>query len=472
MIAGRNRAGWFGVAAALAFVAQSPAQMQHLTQKPAAKTSARATAADTARPFDAIARLSEIKVAIAWMADPATFTTPLKAHAIRGGMLEISGTVANAQERARVLEIAQRNSELSIVDALKVHATRTAKPRPDSPARMNVEATNALMEPAFRSIRDLEVQVHPEGQVVLLGSIASYEEKFNASQRVARVAGCTSVDNRLDVRSVTINERPVCPVTADGKMLVPAPARTATSTIIPAAHVTAADKSIKPSTTTAAPPPGNTRAKTAAPAKAGVTKATPGPLIVPHLSKDLKPAITVVPAAASTAKPGVDPAVTRAVFEAKTSPAFVVTPVKPATPEAPATIVPVGAGTVALAAPAPSVSASVQSLPVSSEHAKPAAADPDSESTWDPTSASDWYRRRVAEECGLDPSSVTVAFPSRTDMIVTLSIPDRATAGQLCTKVSRIAELGPYHVRIEVKTPAGPLFEVNWQKTQLLRQVK
>jgi hypothetical protein len=410
MIAGRNRAGWWGVAAALALAGTGAAQM--FSWPPPAKPTkpARARdAADTAQSAATRARLSEIKIALAWLSDPATFACPLEVHSQRHCMIVIAGTVPSPQLHAQALEMARLNCKLSMIDALTVAPLTTPKPPTGSAVKINVEATNALMEPTFQAIRDLEVQTHPEGKIVVMGTIGSFEDKLRASVRLQQIVGCTAVDNRLEVRPIVVSGQLLQAVTADGQLLTLADA-----------------PPVRPPSTAHLPSPPMTHK----PAPSRLTVAAP-----PAATTAVRPRITVLPVSASTPTAN-DPAITHAVFK---TPGIVVRPIRTAP-----TIVPVAGAQLPATTPLRARVTGVVPIrpPAPSAHA-PAA-------TFDANALCDWYRRRIAPECGLEASCVDVHFPTNTDVAVKLHLADRSTAGPACAKVSRIPELAPYRVKISV----------------------
>ena len=114
MIAGRNRAGGWGVIAALALTGTGAFSTQArptTPPKPAAPTAATAAVAHSDSP-EARARLYEIKVGIALLADPATFACSLKLRTLRSTMLEVSGIVPSTEVRTKALELARAHSDL------------------------------------------------------------------------------------------------------------------------------------------------------------------------------------------------------------------------------------------------------------------------------------------------------------------------------------------------------------------------
>src|SRR5205823_3888857 len=66
------------------------------------------------------ARLTQIQVSLAWLADPATFSCPLHAAA-SASVLEVRGTVPDYTARAHALGLAERyRGRLTLIDALSI----------------------------------------------------------------------------------------------------------------------------------------------------------------------------------------------------------------------------------------------------------------------------------------------------------------------------------------------------------------
>lgn len=465
MIARRNRACWWSLALGLAVTGadaiHAVAAPLPLRACPAAAPvpNSPATAAET------IARLSEIKVQLAWLANPETFACPLKVRSLRDTMLEVSGTVPSAEIRSKALAIAGGSSQISILDTLSVGRVTLAKAEEKTPAQINFEATHALTEPGFQSLRDLQVRTHPDGLVVLLGSAGSYEEKLLASQRVRRVPGCRGVDNQMEVRSVTgSNGRELCAVSADGRLSVPAEPHVA----VTPAPVAQAPKPSAPAPAVARP------------------SAPPSAIVITRRRAEAAPGASVVPVSASMKLKHVDSAVTRAIYEARPAPGFAVKPllheeavhaavqsapvipVRCTLPEVPkdhprpiSVTLPAEPGCI-VATPieadtTPAEEATTEAKPIAIE-TNPTA--PESTATKTeaphtfaspaPGSLAEWFRQRIAQECALEIDAVSVSFPAPTDIRVSLKITDRAAAGRMCTAVTHVPELAPYHLKIEV----------------------
>ena len=371
----------------------------------------------------------------------------------------------------------------------------------ESATHLNHQATNALAEQPFPAIKNLEVQAHPDGKITLLGSISSHEEKLLASLRLRRITGCTCVDNCLSIQPLPGTS--CCAVTADARLTVRAEKAAPTPSKVTSAEPTApkppapmprlskevsAPVKIVPVSAVAKPTaqmhvdPAVTRAVfEVKPAAGFVVKPVSTSLETPSCAgaaaaceptklpamKCVIPVETALPTTPNTAPKSSAVAVANAAEvtaeprkispaspEVAAMPCIVATPAglefrssagtRPAEPQAVGTVV--AKPVEAKPAVAEGRHETVAAAPASNDAATPAEEPA-------PGSLGDWYRNRIAQECGLDVECVGVTFPTHTDIAVTLRIVDRSTAGRLCTKVRPHSRVGPYHVKLGVETP-------------------
>jgi hypothetical protein len=222
------------------------------------------------------ARVMEMRVMLAWLADPVTCRYPLRATG-SGAMLQVSGTVPNSHIRAYVLNMAEHVSKLNVTDALRVQAGATP-PVPVVPAeQLHHDVEAALARGPQRFIRDLHIQTHANGQVTVTGTVPSLEHKLTVSQHLRGVPGCNGIDNQLSVRYFLYEGNPYTLVSADGRNIMMG------TVSVPAPQVAAVE-------TVQAPPPPKPVAKvtptdadrakliTASPRTPPVTAATPKPI--------------------------------------------------------------------------------------------------------------------------------------------------------------------------------------------------
>jgi hypothetical protein len=192
---------------------------------------------------EAAARLSEIKVELAWLGDPATCPCPLTAHAF-GLNLEIRGAVPSEAVRAQAVKLAKEQSTLAVMDALQVQPD-LAMPQPmNQPAEnLAMAAATAFNESLPRYCFGVNIGAMSNGTVTVEGMIPSYEEKLAVSRRLGKLHGCTCVANRLTVTALQRDGHACCQVTANGGLWVPAePSAVPASTHLPAPAVVHSDR--------------------------------------------------------------------------------------------------------------------------------------------------------------------------------------------------------------------------------------
>lgn len=143
-------------------------------------------------------RLAELKVELGWTGDPQTFSCPLQAHAI-GVLLEVKGAVPSESVRQQALRIARAESGLRVVDSLEV---KPKLPRAIATQPVNVlerHAHEALAQAVPQAVPGVTVSVWTKGQVLVKGTVDTYEDKLAVSRCLRKVEGCTCVVNQLRV---------------------------------------------------------------------------------------------------------------------------------------------------------------------------------------------------------------------------------------------------------------------------------
>jgi hypothetical protein len=143
-------------------------------------------------------RLTEIRVELAWLADPVVCPYYPSAR-VEGGFLEVGGYVPDDLIRARVMQLAARQAGLKVVDRLQVN-TGLAVSRVSVPAATLQRAALATVRAEFPACtRQVSVSCSADGQLTVAGVIDSPEQKLRVSQRLRRLPGCGGVVNNLQV---------------------------------------------------------------------------------------------------------------------------------------------------------------------------------------------------------------------------------------------------------------------------------
>ncbi len=141
---------------------------------------------------------AEMRVELAWMVDPLTFPYTLEARTV-GTVLEIRGEVLTPSDHEQAVRLAQEESGMRVVDRLQVNP-RLVLPRSTKPASLlQRQAIDSLGNDLPQRARDLSVSVWTNGQVLVKGSVPTYEDKLAVSRTLRRVGGCSCIINQLQV---------------------------------------------------------------------------------------------------------------------------------------------------------------------------------------------------------------------------------------------------------------------------------
>lgn len=212
----RGRAGWALTAAGT--IGLTVAAAAHgspnkpLTAMPLQASAATAMAGG-------LARVVEIRVELAWLADPHTFPYDLAARGT-GSTLEVGGLVPDAAVRDRALQVARENSPLPVVDRLLIQPGAGNPPTKMGDGNLCRAAGEALSRMLAGHNEPFQVAADPSGQVTLLGTVQSCEDKLRVSRRMSQLPGCTSVLNSMVVARTKRDGQIYTTVSADGSSVV------------------------------------------------------------------------------------------------------------------------------------------------------------------------------------------------------------------------------------------------------------
>jgi len=212
----RRRAGW-ALTAAGTFGLTVAAATQVFVDEAVAVTPSPVNV--TAALDSGLARLIEIRVELAWLADPQTFPYELAARAT-GATLEVGGQAPNGAVRDHALQIAREQSGLPVVDRLLIQPGAGNPSIRMGDANLCHAAGEALSRMLAGHNEPFQVSADPSGQVTLLGTVPSCEEKLRISRRMSQLPGCTSVLNSMVVARAIHEGQIYTPVSADGTSLV------------------------------------------------------------------------------------------------------------------------------------------------------------------------------------------------------------------------------------------------------------
>ncbi len=174
--------------------------------------------ADTAR--EGHGRLEQMKVEMAWLADPATFGCPLAARTVDGN-LEVHGFVPRRELMDRALRTARAHTRLPVVNVLQVRGDLAPRETGVDGDAVRQGAVEVLNEGFGMAARGFEIRAGDDGRVTVNGSVNSVEEKLAVSRRLRKVRGCTCVSNYLQISPVMREGRMVTQINAAGTLVVP-----------------------------------------------------------------------------------------------------------------------------------------------------------------------------------------------------------------------------------------------------------
>lgn len=164
-------------------------------------------------------RIMEIRVELAWLAHPDTFPYELVAHST-GASLEVGGMVPSEAAHTMALQVAKTESKLPVVDRLLVIPGAGNSQVRKGDADLCRAAHDALGKLLAGRDEPFQVAADASGQITILGTVPSCEDKLRVSRRMSQLPGCTAVVNSMVVTRVTRDGKVHTPLTSDGVMLV------------------------------------------------------------------------------------------------------------------------------------------------------------------------------------------------------------------------------------------------------------
>jgi hypothetical protein len=452
-----RRAGWVLAAGTLGWVVPAAAQAPPSFPVAADAVPQDAQMTDLGPVPEGYGRLAEIKVELAWLADPVTFPYRLGARAT-GAALEVRGFVPDTAVREQALKVAHDHSQLPVTDALRLHPTLSLPAVGVPAAEVRASAAAALAETFLRLTPGYEVTCNPSGRITVTGFVPSQEDRLEVSRRLRRVRGCTAVDNRLQASAVLHSGKAFTVLSADGQQLV-------------AEELAAEEPPVSLTGTPATPPAAPPTAPPQAPER--TQSVVLGPHVEPAPDKPAEAAppfdARLVPlpvvtqpgtglppeAAARLAAPHLDaePAGPRILPpDPDREP-----PVLPPEPPEPVTTTTVAKTPLPglPEPPAPEPTSPRNGLLPTAPAAKPQLDQGPAPNTTLVEFAAR-LKRRVEVVCGGAAKGVEVHVRSATSLLICLKAPSTAVGEQLAGKVLSLPELGPYQVDLEVKTTPAP----------------
>jgi len=146
------------------------------------------------------AMLEEVKVELAWLADPATFPCRLGAFQEEEN-LKIRGFVPNEAVKMRAMEIAAQHTAMPLIDELRIYSN-IPMPAVGVPVdSVLADAAQVLVKALGDKANPLELTASASGQIVVTGTLSTLADQLAVSRCLCGVHGCTSVKNLVTVPS-------------------------------------------------------------------------------------------------------------------------------------------------------------------------------------------------------------------------------------------------------------------------------
>ncbi|MGL5094530.1 MAG: BON domain-containing protein, partial [Planctomycetia bacterium] len=144
-------------------------------------------------------KYASILVQLDLLADPLRSSMPIVVEIPEPGVLELRGTVVDADVQQEIVADARRISGLEVRDALRIGRLQREFVVDADVGKLEAETTDALDGLFPELTGKLQVSVDAEGMVILTGQSSSYESKLLVSQAVKSQPGCKGVVNLLKV---------------------------------------------------------------------------------------------------------------------------------------------------------------------------------------------------------------------------------------------------------------------------------
>jgi hypothetical protein len=141
----------------------------------------------------------DVRVQLAWMADPLTFPWNLAAR-VGPTSLEVVGYVPTDAVRQRVMQLARENCDLPVADRLQVHP---GLPLPFGSQASSPELRQAVLghlaQHLGERLHHLQIQPEAGGRIVLTGTVLSPQEQLQVARSLRTLNGCRSVVYRNEM---------------------------------------------------------------------------------------------------------------------------------------------------------------------------------------------------------------------------------------------------------------------------------
>jgi hypothetical protein len=170
---------------------------------------------------EADARLEELKVELAWLAEPSSFSCQLQAKA-DGPSLIVRGFVPNQTVRDLALKAAREHTFLNVADGITLQSNLVLRSGGKEAGAVQKQALEVLTQHFPQQAKTFRVTAKVSGEVTVTGTVPTFEDRVAVSRKLRLVDGCTCVVNQVQVPSVLRDGVKHFVVTSDGRLVVQA----------------------------------------------------------------------------------------------------------------------------------------------------------------------------------------------------------------------------------------------------------
>jgi hypothetical protein len=170
----------------------------------------------------------EMKVELAWLGDPVTSPWRLEARTF-GGTLEVHGLVPTEAVLRHALQMARAYSSIPVASKVGLDPALRAPAMSKPQEVLHRQAFEALQKTFPGQAPSITIITRTDGEILLKGSVARYEDKLAISRHLRRATSCSCISNQLQV---------LADATA------PPPERANPATVQPVAHLPNPDRAV------------------------------------------------------------------------------------------------------------------------------------------------------------------------------------------------------------------------------------
>jgi hypothetical protein len=141
----------------------------------------------------------EFRVKLAWLSDPVTFPYPLGTELTPQG-LAVSGYVPNEAVRRRVVQLAQDQAGVPVMDRMQLHPSLFIRlPAAAAAADLQAQAVELLTGEFPGLAPQLQVTADGKGRVRVAGIVPTEAEQLAVGVCLRRLGGCASVASDMQL---------------------------------------------------------------------------------------------------------------------------------------------------------------------------------------------------------------------------------------------------------------------------------